>query len=207
MHVRGLPTARLLPERVVAVSPPGSTESAFRRTPGAVAHRDALGASRLLSFVRLSSERARQEVRRDCSFAKKRESPPALLVVVRSESPRGAAWDGRLRREGGGNSMTVRAAIGPSPRCLDATASSLDADVDHEGGGRWRRSWPATTPPPPGSPAQLTSSSVGSGCWTGLAAGVPSRLNCVRMTFRSWLLTPVNVPPVVPATRAPLVYR
>jgi hypothetical protein len=30
MHVRGVPTAWLLPERVVAVSPRDSTESAFR---------------------------------------------------------------------------------------------------------------------------------------------------------------------------------
>jgi hypothetical protein len=36
----------------------------------------------LLLVVQLSSERARQAVRQDCSFAKKQESPPALLVVV-----------------------------------------------------------------------------------------------------------------------------
>jgi hypothetical protein len=41
-------------------------------------------ASRLLVVVRLSSERVRQPVRQDCSFAKKQASPPALLVVVRS---------------------------------------------------------------------------------------------------------------------------
>jgi hypothetical protein len=41
-------------------------------------------------FVRLSSELARQAVRQDCSFAKKQESPPALLVVV----PSGRAPDG-----------------------------------------------------------------------------------------------------------------
>jgi hypothetical protein len=35
-------------------------------------------------IVRLSSERARQAVRQDCSFATKQESRPALLVVVRS---------------------------------------------------------------------------------------------------------------------------
>jgi hypothetical protein len=33
-------------------------------------------------IVRLSSERPRQAVRQDCSFAKKQKSPPALLVVV-----------------------------------------------------------------------------------------------------------------------------
>jgi hypothetical protein len=37
---------------------------------------------RLLRLVRLSSELTVQAVRQDCSFAKKRESPPALLVVV-----------------------------------------------------------------------------------------------------------------------------
>ena len=36
----------------------------------------------LLRFVRLSSERAAQAVRHDCSFAEKQESPSALLVVV-----------------------------------------------------------------------------------------------------------------------------
>jgi hypothetical protein len=36
----------------------------------------------LLVFVRLSSERARQAVRQECSFAKKHKSPSVLLVVV-----------------------------------------------------------------------------------------------------------------------------
>src|SRR5215207_1577072 len=40
------------------------------------------GSQQLPLFVRLSSERARQAVRQDSSFAKKQESPPALLVVV-----------------------------------------------------------------------------------------------------------------------------
>jgi hypothetical protein len=44
------------------------------------------GAPRLLVVVRLSSERARQAVRQDCSFAKEQESRRALLVVVLSES-------------------------------------------------------------------------------------------------------------------------
>jgi hypothetical protein len=38
-------------------------------------------APRLLVVVRLSSELTVQAVRQDCSFAKKRESPPAFLVV------------------------------------------------------------------------------------------------------------------------------
>ena len=37
----------------------------------------------LLRFVRLSSERTLEPVRQDCSFAKKRQSHPALLLVVR----------------------------------------------------------------------------------------------------------------------------
>src|SRR5215216_520328 len=36
----------------------------------------------LLLIVRLSSERMRQAVREDWSFARKQASPPALLVVV-----------------------------------------------------------------------------------------------------------------------------
>jgi hypothetical protein len=34
------------------------------------------------AFVRLSSERVRQAVPQDCSFAERQASPPALLVVV-----------------------------------------------------------------------------------------------------------------------------
>jgi hypothetical protein len=48
----------------------------------------ALRAARLLRFVQLSSERARQAVRQDCSFAKKQESPYALLVVVQASNIR-----------------------------------------------------------------------------------------------------------------------
>jgi hypothetical protein len=46
-------------------------------------------ASGLLDLVRLSSERAIQAVRYDCSFAKKREYPPALLVVAQAGVCRG----------------------------------------------------------------------------------------------------------------------
>jgi hypothetical protein len=56
---------------------------------------------RLLRFVRLSSERARQAVRRDCSFAKKRESPPALLVVVQPGRLPHSRPDARNRLESG----------------------------------------------------------------------------------------------------------
>jgi hypothetical protein len=41
---------------------------------------------RLPVLVRLSSERARDAVRQDCSFANKQESPVARLVVVLGES-------------------------------------------------------------------------------------------------------------------------
>jgi hypothetical protein len=41
-------------------------------------------ATTVLVLVRLRSERARRAARQDCSFANKQESPPALLVVVRS---------------------------------------------------------------------------------------------------------------------------
>ena len=47
--------------------------------------RSPLAPARLLRFVRLSSERVRQAVRQDCSFAEKQEFLPALLVVVPSE--------------------------------------------------------------------------------------------------------------------------
>ena len=43
-------------------------------------------ARQLAQIVRLSGERTRQAVRQDCSFAKKQESPAALLVVVRRGS-------------------------------------------------------------------------------------------------------------------------
>jgi hypothetical protein len=71
---------------------------AVRRRVGCCSCLDALApatsgpaAPGVLLIVRLSSELTVQAVRQDCSFAKKRESPPALLVVVRS---------GRLRRRG-----------------------------------------------------------------------------------------------------------
>jgi len=42
-------------------------------------------ASRLLLVVHLSSEWMLERVRRDSSFAEKRESHPARLLIVRSE--------------------------------------------------------------------------------------------------------------------------
>ena len=57
------------------------------------------GAGRLLVFVRLSSERVRQAVRDDCSFANKQASPVALLVVVRCERVGPGNEDGSIRAE------------------------------------------------------------------------------------------------------------
>jgi hypothetical protein len=56
---------------VAAVFPPMQERGASRSRAGG-----------RLVLVRLRSERARQAVRQDCSFAKKQESPPALLVVI-----------------------------------------------------------------------------------------------------------------------------
>src|SRR5919202_1355398 len=52
----------------------------------AISCRDGAGRASRLLVVRLSSERVRQAVRQDCSFAKKQASPPALLGVVRLDS-------------------------------------------------------------------------------------------------------------------------
>ena len=49
-------------------------------------HARAARAGRLLRFVRLTSERVRQAVREDYSFAKKQEPQLAFLVVVQGRS-------------------------------------------------------------------------------------------------------------------------
>jgi hypothetical protein len=51
----------------------------------------------LSGFVHLKSERALEPVRKDCSFAEKQQPQLARLLVVRSESLRGAARDARSR--------------------------------------------------------------------------------------------------------------
>ena len=61
------------------------------------ARRPAVTFEPLLVFVQPGSERARQALRQDYSFAKKQESPPALLVVVPSDCLRGAFRDARIR--------------------------------------------------------------------------------------------------------------
>jgi hypothetical protein len=58
-------------------------------------------------FVRLSSERVRQAVRQDCSFAKKQASRAALLI-----RPQQACAEHRPRRP-----LLVRRGGGPGPRC------------------------------------------------------------------------------------------
>ena len=67
-----------------------------------------------------------------------------------------------------------------------------------------RRGSPASGPA--GAPDQVPCSSCACGCGAGFAAGVPSRLNWSSRTSRSWPLTPLNVPPSVPPTSAPLSY-
>jgi DNA-binding SARP family transcriptional activator len=63
----------------------------------------------LLPFVRLSSERVRQAVRQDCSFAKKQASPPALLVVVRSGRLASVGADGRFAAQRSGRTREALA--------------------------------------------------------------------------------------------------
>jgi hypothetical protein len=64
--------------------PAAKAQAGARRAP--TVHPGGVG---LLQFVRLSSERARQAVRQDCSLPKKQESPPPLLVIVRGDSETG----------------------------------------------------------------------------------------------------------------------
>jgi hypothetical protein len=76
------------------VAPPGSPSGVMEPARWSPAQRLLPPRSRatieiaVLLFVRLSSERASQAVRQHCSFAKKQELPPALLVVVQGGSER-----------------------------------------------------------------------------------------------------------------------
>ena len=54
-----------------------------------------------LHLVQPSSERVRQAVRQDCSFAKKQASPPALLVVVRTGRVALGYGDARIQAQSG----------------------------------------------------------------------------------------------------------
>jgi hypothetical protein len=84
---------RRFPRSSHAVAPGRRLRNA-RSCKGALAPRQPPAATPLLRFVHLSSERAREVVRPDCSFANKQESPPALLVVV----PGGGLREDRIRR-------------------------------------------------------------------------------------------------------------
>jgi hypothetical protein len=76
-------------DRSARLNCPEQARAPGRRRPhtwkARASSRRAVRRGRLLTFVRLSSERARQAVRQDCSFAKKQESSLALLVVVQGE--------------------------------------------------------------------------------------------------------------------------
>ena len=71
-------------------------DAASRRSlpKGAAALRQLPAAAALHVFVRLSSERASQAARQECSFAKKQESPPVLL----GRRPQRARGDASSRR-------------------------------------------------------------------------------------------------------------
>ena len=100
-----------------------------------------LAPGRLLRFVRLSSERVRQAVRQDCSFAKTQASPPALLVVVESGGRGVAAPDsasgGSLGRPivGFRFAQAKRACHAASPRRSRLALSG--GSRGHEGAVAW----------------------------------------------------------------------
>jgi hypothetical protein len=85
LPTRGVPRPLLVPAGActACVETPTACQSSSAASAG-------VGLQRLLRFVRLSSERVRQAVPRDCSFAEKQAPPPALLVVV--------PWERRPRR-------------------------------------------------------------------------------------------------------------
>jgi hypothetical protein len=81
-------------------------------------------------LVRLSSERASQVVRQDCSFTEKQEPPPALPVVVRSERLGARGARGLVRHKG--RSEASRIAGGASPGTdAGAAATHAGARLDH----------------------------------------------------------------------------
>jgi len=87
--------------------------------------------SALLRFVQLSSERASQVVRQDCSFAEKQEPPPALPVVVPS---------GRALRSRTGGGARIRGEEQPArfARVASATAQ-IRPKCNSEGWEQWHR--------------------------------------------------------------------
>ena len=86
---RPAPRCRVEAHAIARAIPRRLAQSRVATSPGP--------ASRLLVVVRLSSERARQAVRHDCSFAKKPASPRAFLVVVEAvaQTVEGVASVGR----------------------------------------------------------------------------------------------------------------
>jgi hypothetical protein len=98
------------------VSPRASVRAHGPRRPHTWKQQRAVSArfapGRLLTFVRLSSERARQAVRQECSFAKKQESPPALLVVVLSERHALVHPHARLELVAGLPAIAAKAIVG-----------------------------------------------------------------------------------------------
>jgi hypothetical protein len=116
--------ARFRPDRSLSTCSPDewsssqATASCVRgQTPASVErssqHVRAPRARRLLRFVRLGSERVRQAVRHDSSFAKKQASPLALLDVVHSGRLALDRPDARNHAERGSHQPTARPGLEP----------------------------------------------------------------------------------------------
>jgi hypothetical protein len=83
-------------KRALRRAPAGACCGRRRRKRGVLR---AWGLGRLLVFVQVSSERRANRCGQDCSFAKKQESRPALLLVLRNGRPTLSPADARLRHE------------------------------------------------------------------------------------------------------------
>ena len=104
----------------------------------------------LLRFVQLSSERRRQAVRQHCSFAKKQESPPALLRVVRSGRVPLARRHARIHPTAEAWPRAARAASGVTVLPLGAQWSALGLGLRCPRRPARRASslpWPRVRPP------------------------------------------------------------
>jgi hypothetical protein len=103
--------------------------------------------SSLLRFVRLSSERASQAVRQDCSVAKKQEPPPALLVVVHRRHLRSQPRGDRFAPFCESRARTEVWTRGRTPRSGVVRACQTSVPCKRPGGSRgegdraagWRR--------------------------------------------------------------------
>ena len=100
------------------------------RVKGAAGISPRVACRRLLCFVRPSSERARQAVRQDCSFAKKQESPLALLVVVRSRRLASVAGDDCIRLDSTARASAQALLTGTARRVMTPIAASAAAPTD-----------------------------------------------------------------------------